>query len=92
MPLLQAPSKANLDASASSIPIVMAGAMLMTLATEVQIPIRLMPMTLHILAITALLWPLSPIATPIKLAYLVPSVAVLPVFSGSPGQAGSGCV
>ena len=59
--------------------------MLMTLATEVQIPVWPVPMTLHTLAVVAFTVAFGPrITTAIFLAYLVAGATGLTVFSGSP--------
>ena len=64
---------------------IIAGAALMTIAAKTQIPFRLVPMTLHTLAVMAFAVAFGPrIAVSIFLTYLAAGAAGLPVFSGSP--------
>ncbi|WP_246666039.1 biotin transporter BioY [Aquamicrobium sp. LC103] len=72
-------------AAARTVPTVIAGAVLMTLAAKVQIPFWPVPMTLHTLAVMAFAVAFGPrVAVSIFLAYLAAGAAGLPVFSGSP--------
>lgn len=65
--------------------IVVAGAMLMTLAAKVQIPFWPVPMTLHTMAVMAFAVAFGPrLAVAIFSAYLAAGMAGLPVFSGTP--------
>jgi biotin transport system substrate-specific component len=71
--------------AARNVIIVIAGAVLMTLAAKVQIPFWPVPMTLHTLAVMAFAVAFGPrLAVSIFLAYLAAGAAGLPVFSGSP--------
>ncbi|MEM9635763.1 MAG: biotin transporter BioY [Pseudomonadota bacterium] len=75
----------NVGQAAKSVPVVVAGAALMTLAAKVQIPFWPVPMTLHTLAVMGFAARLGPrVATSIFLTYLALGAAGFPVFSGSP--------
>lgn len=68
-----------------SLPIVLLGTALMTLAAKTQIPFWPVPMTLHVVAVMAFAVLLGPrMATGIFITYLAAGAAGLPVFSGSP--------
>ncbi|MES0882681.1 biotin transporter BioY [Roseibium sp. SCP14] len=75
----------NLGQAAKTVPLVVAGAALMTLAAKVQIPFWPVPMTLHTLAVMGFAACLGPrVATSIFLTYLALGAAGYPVFSGTP--------
>lgn len=79
------PLGSRLALSARSALIIVAGAVLMTLAAKVQIPFWPVPMTLHTMAVMAFAVVFGPrIAVSIFLAYLSAGAMGLPVFSGSP--------
>lgn len=79
------PFDRRLALSARMVLIIVAGAVLMTIAAKVQIPFWPVPMTLHTMAVMAFAVVLGPrIAVSIFLAYLAAGAVGLPVFSGSP--------
>ncbi|MDS1137236.1 biotin transporter BioY [Nitratireductor indicus] len=79
------PFDRRLALSARMVLIIVAGAVLMTIAAKVQIPFWPVPMTLHTMAVMAFAAVLGPrIAVSIFLAYLAAGAVGLPVFSGWP--------
>lgn len=79
------PFDRRLALSARMVLIIVAGAVLMTIAAKVQIPFWPVPMTLHTMAVMAFAVVLGPrIAVSIFLAYLAAGAVGFPVFSGSP--------
>lgn len=71
--------------SVRTVPTIIAGTALMTLAAKAQIPFWPVPITLHTMAVMAFAVAFGPrIAVSIFLVYLTAGAVGLPVFSGSP--------
>ncbi|WP_342234518.1 biotin transporter BioY [Inquilinus sp. OTU3971] len=76
-----------LGRSARTVPLILAGVLMMTLSAKVQIPFWPVPMTLHTLAVMAFAITFGPrLTVSVFLAYLAAGTVGLPVFSGSPAR------